>query len=337
MRKNFRRLSPPIVISASVAKWRNVVGSSDNWLHGNAIERFEARLAELADVDPACVVATDTCTNALAAAGHVLFGRGPVFVHVCPLTYAGTYSWVTPDDREGEGGVSWVDCHENGLPVGPVDVSVELWGLSDVAGAPIVDAAHRFRPEEVQRHFRAGTKAVCWSFGPMKEVPGVRGGAVVFKDEAAVGHARAFLNNGIVKGCPRGAPGRKGLMPNADAAFLETQLRAAPKWGERRQAVLSWYDRFFPAGPGPVATLMTRPGAASGHLCVLRFANRERRDAVRHDLERTSIDTSIHYPVPDYAPEGTKALSDRILSVPCHPEMRFHDVNRISNLIIKTF
>jgi len=338
MRKNFRRLSPPITTKDAIRRWGTIIGTTDSWLRGKAIGRLETKLAALASVDPECVVATDTCTNALAAAGHVVFNMyyaGGGSLHVCPLTYAGTYSWA-------EHAKKWVDCDEEGWPLGRVDVAVELWGRSvphlwggpSFGVAPIVDAAHRFRPEEVLAHFEAGSKAVCWSFGPMKELPGVRGGAAVFASAVSAKRARDFLNNGIVEGCPRGAPGRKGLMMNIDAVFLESQLRDAPRWQQLRQRVLEFYDRYFPTG-SRVATLMTRPGVASGHLCVLRFPNKERRDFVRHWLRNPAIDTSVHYPVPDDAPPGAKELSGRILSLPCHPRMRFCDVRRICNFIIR--
>lgn len=340
MRRNFRRLSPPITTKDAIRRWGTIIGTTDLWLHGKAIGRFEAKLAALASVDPECVVATDTCTNALAAAGHVIFGEKPgTMLRVCPLTYAGTYSWFGPYSLQSP---TWVDCNEEGHPLAKVDVAVELWGRPvphlwggpSFGAAPIVDAAHRFRPGEVLAHFAAGSQAVCWSFGPQKELPGVRGGALVLACKDAAGTARAFLNNGIVEGCPRGAPGRKGLMANIDAVFLESQLRDAPRWQRRRQRVLEFYERYFPPG-SKVATLMTRPGVASGHLCVLKFPNKERRDFARRGLSDPAIDTSIHYPVPDDAPAGCKALSDQILSVPCHPRIEFCDVRRVCNFIIR--
>ena len=154
----------------------------------------------------------------------------------------------------------------------------------------------------------------------------------MFREPKAATAAREFLNNGILRGVPSG-PGRKGLIANAEAAFLVKQLKHAAEWRRLRQQVLTWYSLYFPQA-SPVATLMTRPGEASGHLCVLRFGTQGLRDLVRDRLGNAGVETSVHYPVPEDAPEGCKKLSARILSVPCHPGMRRHDVHKVATRII---
>lgn len=329
MKRHFRRLSPPISASEARHALKQCIARTDFWLRGSAVARFEGKLARMAGVAPEQVIATASCTDALAAAGHVLLNDRAHDLQVCPLTYAGTYSWNTQLR-------TWVNCDEDGWPVAPVDVGVELWGRPWPRSArpPIMDCAHRFRPEEVQVHFAEGAQAVCWSFGPQKELPGVRGGACVFAETSFTITARAFLNNGIGEAGPTGAPGRKGLMANADAVFLGRQMDRFLEWREERQEVLACYERFFPSGAAE--TLMTLPGHASGHLCVLRFSSVGQRETAATGLSQLAIEHSRHYPVPSDAPQGCQDLSQRILTVPCHPQMRFHDVRRIAMKIIRS-
>lgn len=339
MKKAWRRLSPPSLADGALKSYTAHMRSG-SWLTGRASGILEAHIAGLAGLPPEHVIVTDTCTNALAAAGRVCI-QGPrdvietleKGVKVCPLTYSGTYSWAMHNHR-------WVDCDDDGWPVGSVDVGVDLWGRAfmapGVSTPAILDAAHRFEP---QRHgFWLTDKgsehlmAVCYSFGPMKEVPGVRGGAVLFRNVEFAAAARGFLNNGISNGVPSG-PGRKGLIANAEAAFLMKQMKKRTEWYRLRQQVLTGYSLYFPQA-SPVATLMTRPGEASGHLCVLKFGSQGLRDLVRDRLRNCSVETSVHYPVPEDAPEGCKKLAARILSIPCHPGMRRYDVHKVASRII---
>ena len=67
--------------------------------------------------------------------------------------------------------------------------------------------------------------------------------------------------------------------------------------------------------------LVTQPGAASGHLAVLRMPTVEAGAAVRLQLEKDGVEWGLHYRVP----EELKArcprawdLSRRVVSLPCH-------------------
>ncbi len=323
----WRQLSPPGFIAPSLRSYTGALRTGA-WLRGPHVAQFEERLAKLADLPVENVIATVTCTDALAAAAWAILGKSSA--RVCPFTYAGTYTGIV-------GPLEWVDCDEEGWPVEDVTVGVELWGRRlEHSRCEIMDAAHRFSPEEHGVLLSGGdVLAVCYSFGPMKEVPGVRGGALLCASGEHAQLARRFVNNGITPGgkLPDYPFGRKSYMANAEAGFLGPQFREAARWRGARQRVLDAYSRYFPKGSN-VAELMTLPGEASGHLAVLRFPSRGAREIARDALSVLSVETSVHYPVPENAPQGCKDLSGRVLSVPCHVSLTEVGVSLVAKRII---
>ena len=79
--------------------------------------------------------------------------------------------------------------------------------------------------------------------------------------------------------------------------------------------------------------VLTRPGEASGHLCVINCQTPVIRSLYESSLARNPfVQSSIHYPLPPSARRTCPVaadLSDRILSVPCHADMTYYDVRRV--------
>ena len=79
------------------------------------------------------------------------------------------------------------------------------------------------------------------------------------------------------------------------------------------------------------------------HLYVIRAAN---RDALRDELKAAGIATDIHYPIPDHLQEAvrregramvslheTERAANEILTLPCYPELRQDETDRIANVL----
>src|SRR5205823_10009356 len=79
------------------------------------------------------------------------------------------------------------------------------------------------------------------------------------------------------------------------------------------------------------------------HLYVVRSA---RRDALREELKAAGIATDIHYPIPDHLQESvrregramvslpvTERVANEILTLPCYPELRNDETERIANVL----
>lgn len=324
MKLPWRRLASPHTADYVLDRFRDVVRRG-RWDAGPRVRTLEARLARRLDVPPEWVLATSSCTTALAVAGEFLLGgnceqNSPV--RVCPLTYAATYLWAGPDNQE------WVDCDEEGWPVAPVDVAVELWGRQTGAACTILDAAHRLLDPWHAEFLEQGGGAVCYSFNCQKEAPCLHGGAVV--SPHVTEEWRAFLRCGVVGRTPVLSTGVKGYLNDPLADWIWEGVKRQPRAYARRQKVLQTYADYLGAW------LMTKPGEASGHLAVLRLADPGHRRAVQSALDKHRVEHSIHYPIPEWCHDscpGAVALADRIVSIPCHDQMHTRDAVRVARIV----
>lgn len=291
---------------------------------GHAGTALRQRFAADMQIPPEWVLLTSSCTAALSAAiEFVGADTAPI------MTYSGTYSWGLPDIR-------LVDCGEDGAPLEPVDIGVDLWGLPcDDEGIKILDAAHRtFDPERHNRLAKRGV-AICYSFGPQKEIPTPQGGMLVWRGlDEYWEDVVCFLNSGALPG-GRGVgrtdrPSIKGLMPEAWSSFLGKQLTSSrmDDWVGRRREVLETYNDWFGS------LCVTKAEEASGHLCVVRFPDPAWAHGARARLDRMNVHHRIHYPVHHSGfPEAVK-LSERLLTVPCHVSMTPRHAAYISRLVL---
>lgn len=237
---------------------------------------------------------------------------------MCPLTWPGTYAWCDS--------VQFCDLNDPAA-----DISVDLWGI-DAPHAPIVDAAHNFLSARHVKAIRENTvAAVCYSFGPQKEVCSPAGGAVVFGTTDLAVEAREALAYGT-RGRTHIGWGINGLMTEPTAAMVAEHLSLHNQWKARRQRVLEEYEHHLGG------MLITKPGVASGHLCVIDCQTPEIRELYIRSLNKSpSVPYGRHYPVSQEqrakCPKAAE-LSDRVISLPCHRSMVAYDVRRVCARIL---
>ena len=119
-------------------------------------------------------------------------------------------------------------------------------------------------------------------------------------------------------------------MSDVAAAFLLEQIKDHAELKARRQKVLAEYDRHL-------NNVISRGG--SGHLCVIDCGTEKIRDMYRRALDKSpNIQWGHHYPLNRAQREtcpNAAALSGRILTLPCHPNMSAHDVRRVVARLLK--
>jgi dTDP-4-amino-4,6-dideoxygalactose transaminase len=323
MKANWRRLSPPAYKAALSQAWDRTLRSGA-WAGGRNVGRLEARIADHLEVAPEQVVATINCSSALAVAVRLLGDREIT----CPvLTYAGT--WTSVPQQQ----LTLVDTNDKGWANGPVTIGVDLWGRPCPSPCVILDAAHNYGHRSHLVAMDNGTRFVCYSFGPLKEIPCLVGGALVCASAAEAQAARFYLNHGINPKTkrPEMSWGIKGYMPNAAATWIMRQMDRADELRAGRQNVLGWYYDTFRD------RMLTRPDEASGHLAVLKCDSPGHRQLVADALTRVNCEWSIHYQLPwntaSDCPVATE-LSKRIISIPCHHKMRRADVIKVARVVI---
>lgn len=178
----------------------------------------------------------------------------------------------------------------------------------------------------------------CFSFYPTKNLGALGdGGALLMSDPALAERARALRQYGWHgKYLNAEAGGRNSRLDELQARFLLAMLPHLEAWNARRREIANAYAH-------GIRNQAIEVGAAVGeehvaHLYVVRCA---RRDALRAHLEAHGIQSEVHYPRPDHRQPChgsrfdnvslpvTEAEAERVLSLPCFPELTDAEVQRV--------
>lgn len=314
----------------------------------DVVRHAEATLAQYLDVPPSWVILTNSCTAAMEAAFALRPGAenlGPASFPIC--TWPSTYSWHDPTrrlfydnvfgteqaiDRASSGSAFYlVNLHGKQLPEA---YFTELYAKSCWT---VLDAAHRFG-EGMALLQRGVLNAVCYSFDVRKEVPLIRGGALV----APLLHAyrrriEEMLDSGTYRRKLRTTwdrnrvVGRNHRMDACNAGMLEAQLRKACEWWSIRQDLLTAYELELTPD-----VMMTLAKTHSGHMAVARLRTEWARSHVVAALDSHCIAHSHHYHIPAALGYDFNRLVQEYLqwiTLPCHVGMTVQDVERVCHVI----
>jgi len=187
---------------------------------------------------------------------------------------------------------------------------------------------------------RAGSfgDAAAFSFYPTKNL-GALGdaGAVVTDRREVEERVRSLAEYGWVSKYRVGlAGGWNSRLDELQAAVLRVRLPFVEEWNRRRRALVGAYSAALPAHAGTFVS--TEGNDYVAHLAVLLSPDRER---AREELARKGIATDVHYPISDHRQpiyggtfDGltlpvTELAADRVLSVPCFPELTDSECARV--------
>jgi dTDP-4-amino-4,6-dideoxygalactose transaminase len=191
---------------------------------------------------------------------------------------------------------------------------------------------------------RAGTlgHAASFSFYPTKNLGALGdGGAVVTNDERIAEEARRLRQYGWTEKYTVGrAGGRNSRLDELQGAFLSELLPHLDRDNGRRRDIAA---RYASAIRNPAVSVPEVAGEDHVvHLYVVRCGARE---SLRAHLLADGIACDIHYPVPDHrqpvfegrfsgvALPNTERLAEEVLTLPCYPELRDEDVDRVAAAI----
>src|SRR5579859_100321 len=207
-------------------------------------------------------------------------------------------------------------------------------------GIPLIEDCAQAHGAELNGK-RAGSWGTigCFSFYPTKNLGALGdGGAIVTNDPALAGPARLLRQYGwSSKYFSSVSGGRNSRLDEIQAALLRAKLPHLDEWNARRRAIAAAFDR-------GLSGLGLRLPASLGldyiaHLYVVRSAVRE---ALQTALAGLGVSSAVHYPVVDYLQASSQALGlarghlprseaacDQVLSLPCFPELRDDEVERV--------
>ncbi len=187
---------------------------------------------------------------------------------------------------------------------------------------------------------QAGTAGdiACFSFYPTKNLGAIGdGGAVLTGDEELAARLKRLRQYGWDKKYHVAfAGGRNSRLDEVQAAVLRAKLPHLRRWNDRRRRIASHYSENI-ENPRVVCP----PVREEGYVAHLYVVTCEERTALRQHLERARIGCDIHYPIPDhrqpFMPPGsgstalpaTERLAERVLTLPCFPELSDAEVDYI--------
>ncbi len=180
--------------------------------------------------------------------------------------------------------------------------------------------------------------AAAFSFYPAKNLGAFGdGGAVVSSDADLIGRVRKLRNYGSAGKYVHELKGHNSRLDPLQAAFLRVRLPYLDAWNRRRAVLAALYCR-------ELASTCILPVVAPGaepvwSIFAVRHAERER---LRLHLERSGVQTQIHYPTPPHLSpacreagyrKGDRPVAEMIaetqLSLPIGPHLNPEQASRV--------
>lgn len=332
------------------------VASSQQFILGEPVERFERSLAEHEGVEHAVGVASgsDALLLALRALGvgegdevvTVPFtfvataeavrraGARPVFVDVDPDTLL-----MDPERLEQAAGRATAAV----LPVHLYGQMADMEAIREVAdrydAVVLEDAAQAVgaRLESGDRATGPGRMgdAAALSFFPAKNLGAWGDGGAVLTDDAELAdRVRRLRVHGSSGGYRHEEIGTNSRLDALQAAVLKAKLPHLRDWNRARREHARWYDRRF-AGLEDAGRLR-RPAVRDGarHVYHQYTLRAEDRDGLRDHLSKRGIGTGVYYRLPLHLqpcfrdlgyregdfPESERAARE-VISLPVFPEL----------------
>lgn len=173
------------------------------------------------------------------------------------------------------------------------------------------------------------------------------GGAIFVSDEALAEKIKMIANHGQKKKYHHDLIGVNSRLDTLQAAILEVKLKYLGDYTKRRNDVAAYYDVELGSLPG-----LKIPARAkySTHVFHQYTIQTEKRNDLKKYLEDHGVPTMIYYPVPLHFQKAyqspafgkgsfpvTERLSDVVLSLPIHTEMKFEELEYITRTIKKFY
>ena len=126
------------------------------------------------------------------------------------------------------------------------------------------------------------------------------------------------------------------------ALILAAQLQHIDSWNNKRREIWSRYNSAV--SQGDIRILGETSHSFAAHLAVLQVKDRLRFSQY---MGSQGIDTSVHYPFPDYVQSGlnpekvftslpnTEELCNTVISVPIFPEMSDSEIDKVAHALEK--
>jgi dTDP-4-amino-4,6-dideoxygalactose transaminase len=261
----------------------------------------------------------------------LMCGARPVFVDVDERTYNMDISQLEKVLTERTKAI--IPVHLYGQPA-EMD---EIMNFACEHGLKVVeDACQAHGAKYGGKRVGSFGDAGCFSFFPSKNLGAFGDGGMIVTDKRNLAERiKRLRHHGHVDKFTHLEPGFCSRLHNLQAAVLSVKLKYLEDWNRKRRRLASIYTRllsnFLVKTP-----LIHEKAEHVFHLYVVRV---KERDNLREFLNKSGIQTGIHYPIPvhlqpayrslGYRKESfpvAETLAKQIISLPLFPEMREEEV-----------
>jgi dTDP-4-amino-4,6-dideoxygalactose transaminase len=340
------------------------------WLGmGRLTQDFELGIDRFLELDGRHAVSTNSCTEALALAAN-LIGLGPGDEVIAPsFTYVAGHQAIT---RTGAS-IVFCDVEADTLCIDPAEIE-KLIGpatkailVVDYLGLParldevmeiaqrhglrvIEDAAHAFGTRSKGRPIGSFGDITCFSFGPVKTITTLEGGAIITSNPADVQTLHELRHLGIDSDTDARYKNqrnwefdvvRQGFrchLGSVPAAIGLSQLEKIDEFIANRQAYCRYYDEGLRDIP-QLRLFETDWIDVAPYIYVVRLRDGGQRPALMAHLKALGISTGIHFlgahEFSFYRDSRrgdlsvTDEASQQVLTLPLHPYMDRADLDRV--------
>jgi dTDP-4-amino-4,6-dideoxygalactose transaminase len=348
------------------------------WLGmGRLSQQFEEGIEHFLGLTDRKVVATNSCTEALHLAAQ-LIGLGPGDEVIAPsFTYVAGHQAIT---RTGAS-IVFCDIEPDTLGLDPARVEElitehtrailcvdymglpcrldELWEIAQRHGLRLIeDAAHAFGSESHGRPIGSFGDITCFSFGPVKMITTLEGGAIITSNPADVQTLHELRHLGINSDTEARYKNqrnwefdvvRQGFrchLGSVPAAIGLAQLPLVGDFIANRQDYCRSYDHAF-QGLSSVTLFDTDWKNVAPYIYVLRLEDGTQRAALIEHLKEQGVATGIHFlgahhfsyyadsrrgPLP-----VTDQVTEQVLTLPLHPYMTEESLSRVASGVLSFF
>ena len=330
---------------------------------GAEVGKFEEELSEFFGRETACVV------NGTSALQLALFGAGVSpgdEVLVQSLTYVACYQAIAAlgakpvacdilsdsfsiDLNDAEGRITSKTVAI--MPVhygGHAQDLQAIYGFANRFGLRVIeDSAHAFGSLHNGSRLGSTGDISCFSFDGIKNITSGEGGCVVSGDAIVMRKLKEARLLGVVGDSERRVKrqrswtfdvenlGWRHHMSDIMAAIGREQLRRLPEFAEVRRKAASRYVEAL-QGVAKLKPMFTAYDNCVPHIFPILLDADVNREQLRAELLSEGIETGVHY-VPCHQLSFFEAISDRLLTLPLHADIKIRDVvfivDRLANLL----
>ncbi len=278
---------------------------------------------------PGAAVLVPADEGGYAAAAAAQLGLRVRAMDVDPVIGVPTASTAAAADAPDVAAIVVTHLHGDGVPLdGPA--GLDAW-RRDRGLLLVEDCAQAHGLRIGGRHVGLAGDAATFSFYPTKNLGAIGdAGAVVLAPERAA-HARSLREYGWGERYRVERPGgRNSRLDTLQAAVLSARLPFLEARNVRRRLIAQRYRDQVPLHGDPDTTV--------AHHAVALLADQATRDTLRDRLSAQGIGTAVHYPwlvteMPGLVVAGSAPVAadrrDRMLSLPCFPELTDAEVDRV--------